>query len=191
MLREQWLHAAAEIMRPWFKKIDMPLPAKFRVTCGWPSTGALARQKRRIGEAWCSAASADDVNEVFISPCLADPVTVLATLLHELIHVADNCQHQHRGPFRDAAISLGLEGKMTATVPGAELIDRLKREVLKQLEPYPHAQLDMTLRPTKKQSTRMLKIVCPECGYTVRTSQKWLEHGLPTCACGEQMKEAA
>lgn len=191
MLREQWLNAAAELMRPWFEKIEMPLPAKLRISCSWPSVGALARRNRKVGECWPAAASADKTNEVMISHYYADPVEVLSTLLHELVHAADDCKSRHNGPFRKAAKALGLEGKMTATVPGAELVERLKTEILAKLGPYPHAKLDMTLRPVKKQSTRMIKVVCPECGYTVRTTQKWLENGLPTCACGEQMEEAA
>jgi hypothetical protein len=40
------------------------------------------------------------------------------------------------------------------------------------------------LRPDdrpKKQSTRMLKAECPECGYTIRLAKKWAEVGLPSC----------
>lgn len=44
----------------------------------------------------------------------------------------------------------------------------------------------------KKQSTRMIKASCPECGYTVRVTRKWLDTaGAPICpACEEQMKES-
>ena len=40
------------------------------------------------------------------------------------------------------------------------------------------------LRPDdrpKKQSTRMLKAECPECGYTIRLSKRWADMGLPSC----------
>lgn len=33
----------------------------------------------------------------------------------------------------------------------------------------------------KKQGTRMIKCACGECGYTVRTTAKWLEVGPPCC----------
>lgn len=48
----------------------------------------------------------------------------------------------------------------------------------------------------KKQTTRMLKVVCPdeECPhndagspYLVRTTRKWIECGLPACPCGAAM----
>lgn len=39
----------------------------------------------------------------------------------------------------------------------------------------------------KSGGTRLLKCECPECGYTIRTTQKWIDVGLPTCPCGEEM----
>jgi hypothetical protein len=191
MLREEWLIQAVNAVRPWFDDIKMPVPAKVRVTCGWPSTGALASNKRRIGEAWTRSASGDGHNEIFISPYLSDAVMVVAVLIHELIHAADNNEHGHRGPFVKAARALGLAGKVTATVPSEELTKRIQDEVLKKVGQYPHATLDMSFRPVKKQSTRMRPLKCPECGYTVRTTKKWIDHGLPTCACGSEMQEAA
>jgi len=40
------------------------------------------------------------------------------------------------------------------------------------------------------QTTRMLKVECPADGYIVRTTQKWIDLGLPTCPCGEEMELA-
>jgi len=34
----------------------------------------------------------------------------------------------------------------------------------------------------------MIKVVCPEDGYIVRTTAKWLEVGMPSCPCGTQME---
>lgn len=62
-------------------------------------------------------------------------------------------------------------------------------ELIEVNGPYPHAQLDPSCTDgKKKQGTRMIKVVCPSCGYTVRTTAKWLEVGLPTCPCGEDME---
>jgi hypothetical protein len=41
------------------------------------------------------------------------------------------------------------------------------------------------------QSTRLLKVACGECGYTVRVTSKWLEKGAPGCPDHGPMKEAA
>jgi len=42
----------------------------------------------------------------------------------------------------------------------------------------------------KTQGTRMLKVVCQECGCVVRMTRKWLDEvGEPTCGCGGKMVE--
>ena len=74
---------------------------------------------------------------------------------------------------------------MTDSVAGEDFKAHLE-ELVVDLGPYPHAKIDAS--QVKKQSTRMNKIVCPECGYLVRTTKKWLEVGLPTCCCGTQME---
>jgi hypothetical protein len=51
--------------------------------------------------------------------------------------------------------------------------------IIDGLGDYPHAQLSMSTRKT--QATRMLKAVCPSCGYTVRLTAKWAAKGLPSC----------
>ncbi len=42
--------------------------------------------------------------------------------------------------------------------------------------------------PAPKQGTRMLKVICPADGYTIRTTNKWLQVGFPTCPCGTVMR---
>ena len=43
-----------------------------------------------------------------------------------------------------------------------------------------------------QQSTRMVKVVCAGCGYTARTTRKWLdEAGAPICPCNQEPMEAA
>ena len=60
--------------------------------------------------------------------------------------------------------------------------------MLEELGPYPHAALTAGLSSGKpKQGTRMLKVECPEDGYTLRTTAKWLAVGVPTCPCGTEM----
>jgi hypothetical protein len=64
--RDAWLDAAAEHFKPDFEAYGYPLPERLRVTCGWPSKGALALKARRIGECWEPKASADRTVEIFI-----------------------------------------------------------------------------------------------------------------------------
>lgn len=185
-IRETWLEEMIDLLRPAFEKIGSPLPERIRVSCGFPSKSALARKAPRVGECWGVESSEDHLFQVFISPVLCEGVEVTATLLHELVHCAVGIDCKHRGPFPKVAKSLGLEGKMTATVASEALTIRLK-ELIAKLGDYPHARLVASNRP-KTQSTRMILLKCPDCGYQVRTTKKWIEVGVPTCPCGTEME---
>ena len=174
MNRETWLEQVAQRMEPWFGSLP---PLRFAI--GFPSTG---KRGKRIGECWDGSASEDGRFEVLIRPDLADPVEVAAVLAHELVHAAVGCEVGHKGPFRKVATYIGLEGKMTATVPG-ETFKRSIAPILAEVGPLPHARLrfGMSSGP-KKQTARLVKAYCPECGYTVRVTRKWLDSaGAPLC----------
>jgi len=53
-------------------------------------------------------------------------------------------------------------------------------DLVASLGDYPHDGLTVPARP-KTQSTRMLKAMCPECGYTIRLTKSWADKGLPYC----------
>jgi hypothetical protein len=176
--REAWLTAVMAHFKPDFAAHGYPLPERLRVTCGWPSKGALAKA-RVVGQCWYASASADGTVEISISPYLADPVAVGETLLHELDHAAVGPGYGHKGPFKTLALKLGLEGPMQSTRPGKELTARLN-VLVQKLGDYPHARLNA--QQIKKQGTRLLKAKCVRCGYTVRITKKWIEEvGLPVC----------
>lgn len=187
MNREEWLTECIQQLRPEFEQLAHPLPKKIRASCSWPSKSGLANKKRRIGEAWSANNSADQSCEVFISPVLKDPLEVAATLVHELVHCAVGVEKGHKGMFPRLARALGLEGKMTATTAGEGLKVHLQ-QITDAIGPYPHAKLTHSNAP-KKQSCRLLKVVC-ECGCVVRMTRKWLDEvGPPTCGCGSEMVE--
>lgn len=187
--REAWLQKAGEkFIGPLFAaKADAKVP-EVRVSCGFPSRSATSSKRRRIGECWSPKSAADERAQIFISPVLEDAITVLATLIHEYVHAVDRNEHGHKGPFKRMALAVGLTGKMTATTAGPELAKEIEGWI-KDLGPYPHAGLSTMTRT--KQSTRLIKCECDGCGYTVRTTLKWIEAaGAPLCpACdGEQLK---
>lgn len=186
MTREDWLLKCIAELRPDFDRISFPLPEKIRASCSWPSKSGLAKKKKRIGEAWSAECSGDEHFETFISPVLRDPIEVAATLVHELCHCAAGLDCGHRGRFKEVARAIGLEGKMTATHAGEGLKARLE-EITTRIGQYPHAELKHSNAPPK-QSTRMLKVECPECGCICRMTAKWIDEvGCPTCACGSPM----
>lgn len=186
--REQWLNLAKDEIQALFRAQGHDYPGGgIRVSCGFAGGG---KAHKAIGECWPPCRSKDGVTEIFISPVLDDAVRVCGVLVHELVHAVDGCVHGHKAAFKRIATAVGLEGKMTATTEGDRLVAELET-IIAKIGKYPHAKLDNS-RLKKKQSTRMIKLECPDpdCGYVVRTSSKWIEVGLPTCCCGSEMIEA-
>ena len=186
--REEWLVRLEDALRPSFQLIGYPIPNQVRVTCGWPSKAALSRSRRRVGECWPPTASADQTVEIFISPCLGEGVEAAKALVHEMVHATGAMGH--RGKFPKIAKAIGLRKPWRATQASPELQARLNALIAK-LGPYPHATLDVSMMPHKKDGTRLQKVVCADCGYTIRTTKLWIEKGLPTCPCGTRMENAA
>lgn len=181
--REDWLTQAAERLLVLIaEKTDLKPPKRVQVSCGFPQHD---RNGAVIGCCYPNK-NGKGVSQLFISPTLTDPIKVLYTLLHELIHAADDCQHQHSGPFVRAIRAVGLAGKPTATTAekGSELYEYLQA-LSAELGGYPHLGLNPGYRMRKKQGTRMVKCSCDECGYTVRTTQKWLDVATPLCPDSE------
>jgi hypothetical protein len=164
---------------PLFAEHGFNVPDNIRFSTGWPSVGALAKRKRRIGECWYPDSSAAQDHNIIVSLVRSDPFDVAETAIHEVCHTIAGADAGHKAPFKRVAVAVGLAGKMTATELGAELRERL-HAFLPSIPPYPHAMVDGSGR--KKQSTRMLKALCPRCGeYLVRLSRKVADMGLPEC----------
>lgn len=184
--REVWLDGAVKAIRPLFKEKGYMVPANVRATCGFPSKSALPSKRQRIGECWSDSASDGKVFEIFISPVVHNTGDALGVLTHELVHATVGLKHGHKTPFKRCALAIGLEGKMTSTVPGPELSQFLNG-VASNLGQYPHKRLNVSSAP-KNGGTRLLKCECSECGYTVRVTAKWLAVGEPICpTCGDGM----
>jgi hypothetical protein len=185
--REEWLLKIVGIAtRELFQPAGYTVPTNIRVSCGFTSKGSKGV---RIGECWSQQSSKDGTFEIFISPKLDDPSRVTDVLVHEVVHAVVGLEAKHGKLFKQCATKIGLEGKMTATVASAELNAKIKRW-LERVPAYPHKELGagLTTGPAK-QSTRLLKIMCPGCGYVARTTTKWVETGLPTCHCGTEFVE--
>lgn len=176
--REEWLTFVGNKLRPAFAKVNAPLPASIRYSIGFTSTGY---KSNRIGECWEPGASGDKATEILIKPTEHKPEYVAGILFHELIHAADGCKNGHKAPFKRIALALGFEGKMTQCLPGKATMDSIVKPILKLAGPLPHAPL-AAFKMKKKAGTRLLKAECPECGYVVRVTAKWLEAaGAPFC----------
>lgn len=115
------------------------------------------------------------------------------TLLHELAHAenhalgiddTDKSGRRHNKKFKSMAERLGLTVEKSKSL-GFAFTD-LGPEAAAFLETirFNRSVFELcriTEAKGNKQGTRLLKCECPECGYTVRVTQKWLDIGNPIC----------
>lgn len=180
MTREQWLLAAIDRLRPDFERAGEPIPEVVRVSVGFPKGSRTA-----IGQCWSPETVDDKTPAIFISPVLVEPVAVLKTLTHELVHAVGRMNHG--ADFGGLAGKVGLVRPWkhsTLSEEGSVRVNALAEE----LGPYDHAGINLAGRTVAKQTTRMLKAECEADGYTVRLTRKWIDDlGLPTCPCGTEL----
>ncbi len=169
--RIAWLEQAYQLLR---SELLPETPVRITIVFGFPSRGSRDSRNKRIGEyAHQFMQGFPELPEnsglISLHPTIFnDPSRVLEVLLHEMIHAA--CPNDgHRGAFPRIAKRVGLTGRMTATVAGPELKTKLDGFLADRLPPMPPGYGD--LAPVrKKQSTRMRKYVCPECGQIIRAA---------------------
>jgi hypothetical protein len=184
--REGWLNFIAGELGSLFAAAGVALPERIRIAIGFPSTGDRGH---RLGECWDKTASRDHTFEILIRPDVDDPQAACAILAHELVHAAVGIAAGHGPRFRRAALAIGLVGPMRSTRPGPAFL-AAAGPILAAPGPLPHARLSwagspeidiLTTRP-KRQTTRLAKCACRECGYIVRTARFWIaRQGPPHC----------
>jgi ribosomal protein S27E len=181
--REGWMTEGVNIIDAEIFDGHLNGAIPFRVCLSWP--GGRGKKNGVLGQCWSPTSSADEVTEMFVSPSVADPVEVLDILVHENVHRVAGVKCGHRGKFRTLALAVGLEGKMPSSSAGAELKAKLAN-VAERLGPFPHATLSSEGR-SKKQSTRLLKVECPDCGNIARQSAQAAIIGLICGGCNVPM----
>lgn len=142
--REGWLAAGAEMLAERVFAGDAP---PVRCSCGF-----ARGSKKAVGQCFGPENSADGSFNLFVCPTVDEPVRVLDILAHEMVHAVVGTEAKHRGPFRELALKIGLEGKMTATRAGPELRATLEG-IAEDLGSYPHA----AVVPTEKEKVARKK----------------------------------
>ena len=179
LTREAWLLFAVGHIAPIFNEAGYTIP-RVRVACAIPAT---SKRGSAVGQCWPTTRSEDLVNEIYISPVHADPVEVLDTLTHELVHAVDDCQHRHGKEFKEIALAVGLQGKMREASAGPQLRLRLQSiagVMVSELGPYPHAKL--SVGGTMYESARKpARAECPRCRFKVSMLRNHLKIGPPIC----------
>jgi hypothetical protein len=202
MNREGWLTAFAEAIAPVItQRTGLKVPMdRIRLSCSFPRTRATPNRKGSYTTGVCMHGNThkSGLHELFINPLVADVITpdgrgVGETVIHEMLHACLDPKVGHKAKFAKHAKEMGLEGKPTSTTAGPEAIKIIKG-VVDKIGDYPHEALDGQWG--KKQTTRLLKVQCVDCGYvneagngyTARITMTWIENaGLPTCPCGAIM----
>ncbi len=182
MERQEWVEKALVRLRNHFKDCGYTVPDNIRVTIGWPKGG-----RTRVGECFFTEASQDKHFEIFVSPELGKGSKhtnqpVMEVISHEICHTIAGYEAGHKAPFKIIATAIGLEGKMTSTVPGPAMLALIKA-FEEANGPYPAGALTRSMQ--KKKATYLIKCECPDCGYIVYSTAKHLEKGDPICPVDE------
>jgi hypothetical protein len=199
--REGWLHKLVEdYVAPHVKAatgLSVPM-SKIQISVGFPASRARPNKNGVYTTGQCfHGEDQGGIHHIFIHPgrdfaINNDGHGIAETVIHEYLHAALPAKTKHNKAFAKAANASGLEGKPTSTNATPALVETI-RGWIKELGPYPHKAVDAG--GFKKQTTRLLKVCCPDCGYvneqgngyTIRVTQSWINVGLPTCPCGEEM----
>lgn len=185
--REEYLNAFIEKARPQFAKVNAPLPSNVRVAVGFTSRGIKGA---RIGECWSNDASEDGHFEIFIKPTLEGAARICDVLTHELVHAAVGIDAGHNQTFKRVSTSLGLTGKATQTVAG-EAWYAWALPIIAELGEMPYGALTGEHSSArKKQTTALLKVECPVCGFLARVTKKHISpHAFLNCPVPECVGE--
>ena len=159
--REEWLAAAVDLARSALEdRAGLTVP-RVRIGCG--DLG------ERVG-AYCysRALVSDGIHEITISlRHKPDPLSLLGTVAHELIHASGVLNH-HRD-FAKAARDIGLVGRPTAAGLADDPADAPAWALygVAALGEWPAPRLN---RQPRRQSTRMLRVRCLTCGMIWRAA---------------------
>ena len=157
-------------------------PTKVRFSCSLmgDTSSTLAANKNHVAHCDYMERTGNNYDEIRMCVTLGgrktkhDSARVADILLHEMIHtMARRCGH--RGAFKIIATTVGLKGQMTATVAGQELRLAIWNQVVTRLGKYPHSAVHLTPRGERKKGSRLIKCVCPQCQFNLRTTRKWLD----------------
>lgn len=209
MNREAWLNAMAERMAPRFEELGFPLP-KFRAAIGFTSGGMRSAANGECWHPKSSADGVyeilirPDVAEPYYAAAI-----LFHELTHTAVGFKENHRgkfakvmkacglaapftstvpteafNEWVAPFIEELGPLphaSLRWTGTSIEPGKKpiVVGKIAKALRVGDEVEPVDEPASTAKP--KQGTRLKKASCPECGYTVRVTQKWLDVGPPHC----------
>lgn len=170
--REEWLTRAAKLILAKVENLGGYKPTgDVRVSISFLPKGRKSVTK---GRCYHAAASQGGYREIFISAELTDVREILGTLTHEIGHAVLKDGVGHRKPFKIFCEMVGFDFEKAETAHDGVVWWAWASGFAKELGPIPHKRLDLlnAQGEKKKQSTRMLKCECPDCGLIWRMARK-------------------
>ena len=174
--REQWLADFGKGAAGAFEKQGKAVPP-MRIGVG------LLQSKKNLAVTYAPALASDGAVEITVTPERDTTAFAAGAVTHEMIHAVGITNH--RRDFAVLGAALGLVGKPThMTFHDDSEVPEWARKIIDRIGPYPSGTLS---RPPggKKQTTRMIKVECKECGLIWRASKTALAGKEITCPDSE------
>ncbi len=211
---EAFIHAVVGFAKARLNADDCRLIDDAKITYGAGNTGT--RGITYFGT-WENGGGPDKPHS-FVEICAfgeSDPVQIAGTTLHELAHVIAGFEAGHGKTWKETCRKVGLRrakaagqsycmayfmpdirfqiARLASPADGRPIVTRLNAgKGFTPANPRPCGAV-IGVRGGKSRGkgsgSRMLKLSCEACGYTVRTTAKWLATGVPLCHCNHEPME--
>ena len=157
--REEWCERVLAALVEEFAAIGISHPDPDKRT--WRVAVAPLR-RQSLGVCHHSWDSADkQTNFITISTRMAEPLELVHTLAHELLHAFDNNASGHRGRWKRWAQTLGIQTKGHECTPTADAIFRRVLSVVGA--PSRHIASVEKHRASERSQSPLVKLMCAEC----------------------------
>lgn len=193
MVREEWLRKAVELLDAdvFNGGLDV-LNNNYQIACGWTKRGKMSEVIFPYDGA---DVQLDDLfpNTIHVSVTCADPVEMLTNLAYSCIQCFYGIRSNKSKKFKTLAESFYFDAPYNKCTPSSYLLDLIKGVYEKMVARYgefPGKAIIIRKKEKEKGQKKTRILFCPECGYSVKISQKMLEkheNKMPTCVCGTKM----
>lgn len=193
MVREEWLRKAVELLdADLFKGGLEVLNQNYQIACGWT-------RRNRISEVIFPYDGADVQlddffpNTIHISVTCADPKEMLVNLAYSCIQCFYGIRSTKNKRFKTLAESFYFDAPYSKCNPSEylmEIINGVYQKMVVRYGEFPGKPVIVHKKEKEKGRKNTRVLFCPECGYSVKISQKMLEkhdNKMPTCVCGTKM----
>lgn len=193
MVREEWLRKAVELLDSdlFNGGLDI-LNNNYQIACGWT-------KRNRVAEVIFPYDGADvqldDLfpNTIHVSVTCADPIEMLTNLAYVCINCFYGIRSNKSKKFKTLAESFYFDQPYNKVNPSpylSEIIKNVYNKMVVRYGEFPGKAIVVKKKEKTKGDKKTRVLFCPECGYSVKISQKMLEkheNKMPTCVCGTKM----